>query len=100
MNLLLVISFISLAICLLLIVLLFISLSKQGDERQKFIKEKTTSGTFYVSIILLIVQFVKMLYTEFYLDEVYKGINPLSFLVGITFAYFILLLLNKRRFGA
>lgn len=84
---------------LILIILLLVSLIRGGDERKKFIRNKTISDTFITTVVLLIIQVGQMIYIDFFKGGHYPGLNPLGALAGISFMFLFFLLFNKRRFG-
>ncbi|HJV17804.1 MAG TPA: hypothetical protein VJ546_10565 [Bacillales bacterium] len=99
MNIPILISFILFLFSLWLIVYLFISLSKQGDELQKHIKEKSIIQTFYFTIFyLVIISIPKMVYVDFIKGGNF-GLNPLAILTTISFYFLVSLMINKKKYG-
>jgi predicted PurR-regulated permease PerM len=99
MNTSIFISFIVILIALVLIVYLFISLSKQGDELQKYIKDKSVIQTFYFTIFyLVIISIPKMLYVDFIKGGKF-GLNPFVVLAMISVYFLLSLMINKKKYG-
>ncbi|WP_313427968.1 hypothetical protein [Siminovitchia terrae] len=82
-----------------LITFLLYSLSKQGDERKNYIKQKAMSQTFAVIVGLLIIEVSVSVYASMTNSLGTNGLNPFTFLVTISIVYFVALLINKKRFG-
>ncbi|MBB4826675.1 small-conductance mechanosensitive channel [Sporosarcina luteola] len=82
-----------------LIAFLLFSLTKQGDERKNYIKQKAMSQTFVVIIGVLLIEIAVSVYTSLTDNPGTTGLNPFTFLVTITIVYFVSLIINKKRFG-
>lgn len=99
MNIPVLISFIVILISIGIIILLFISLSQQGDELQKYIKDKSIIETFYFTLFyLVVISFPKMIYFDFIKGGAY-GLNPFVLLATISVYFVIALLFNKKKYG-
>ncbi|NHC43564.1 hypothetical protein G6549_27375 [Bacillus sp. MM2020_1] len=99
MNTSILISFIVISISLGLIVYLFISLSKRGDELQKHIKDKSVIQTFYFTIFyLVIIAIPKMLYVDIIKGDKF-GLNPFAILALISVSFLLSLMINKKKYG-
>ncbi|NHC43215.1 hypothetical protein G6549_25340 [Bacillus sp. MM2020_1] len=99
MNTSILISLMVILISLGLIVYLFISLSKQGDELQKHIKDKSVIQTFYFTIFyLVIISIPKMLYVDFIRGGKF-GLNPFAVLAMISVYFLLALMINKKKYG-
>ncbi|UAC48567.1 hypothetical protein K6959_00750 [Bacillus aquiflavi] len=86
-------------ITIILMILLLYSLSKHGDERKEYIKTKTMSYTFTIIIGLLLTKKGEDVYVSITNSTRTNGFNAYTFLVTITTVYFVVLLINKKRFG-
>ncbi|ATP40001.1 hypothetical protein CSE16_08025 [Solibacillus sp. R5-41] len=88
-----------LAICLILIIITLVSLTRLGDERKKFIKMKAQSYTFIVVIGYLIIEIGENIYKTIWGNGSYTQIGPFSFLVTISGVYLISLFFFKKKYG-
>ncbi|MFR5601204.1 MAG: hypothetical protein ACLTKI_02050, partial [Lachnospiraceae bacterium] len=83
-----------------LILYMFISLGKQGDERRKMIVEKASSQSFWIIVCYLLLciveQVIKVLWK---IDLVQKEINPFVLLTVTSMVYAAALFYNKRKYG-
>ena len=83
------------AIC---IVIMLISISKQGDERRKFILSKTYKPTFLISIGILLADVSYTLFlerfTHFYIED-----TPILYLGVVAIVFTISLFVNKQKHG-
>jgi hypothetical protein len=97
-NTLVLVSFLVLILSISLIVYFFVSLAKQGDERQKYIKDKTIIESFYITLLYLISNVLRMVYTDFIKGGNF-GLNPLAILAVISCTFLIILLKNNKKYG-
>lgn len=88
-----------LAICLILIIITLVSLTRLGDERKKFIKMKAQSYTFIVIIGYLIIEIGENIYKTIWGNGSYAQISPFSLLVTISGVYLISLFFSKKKYG-
>lgn len=94
------IIFSGIILCLLITIgLLILSLSKQGDERNSFIKSKSMSQTFLIMVGFLIIKIGESLYVTFVSGGKVDGINPFIILAVISVVFLISLILNKKKYG-
>ncbi len=89
-----------LLLSLITIVVMFVSLAKQGDERRKTIIEKASTKTFAITLIYLVIRVV------IYLIEVWMeidispdGMNPLVMLSVVSVIYAAFLIHYKKKYG-
>lgn len=71
------------------------SLVKKGDERKNLIQRRAMSGTLAVVIVILIVHIIISLI----LNHQLRGLNPLLSLTIISITFFVLLMINKKKYG-
>lgn len=81
------------------IVIMLLSLSKQGDERRNFIIDKAIKKTFITIITVLMLYIVKDFYVFFIKGLNPNGIEPFSFLSVISIAFALDLLFTKKQYG-
>lgn len=80
-------------------VLMVAALSKEGDERQKFILGKTAAGTFVVTLCVLGAAALRNACTLFLEGQSAEGLPPFLLLSLIAAVFAVLLFINKKRFG-
>lgn len=74
-------------------------LSKEEDERQKFILEKTAAGTFVVTLCVVGAAALRNAAILFLEGQNAEGIPPFLLLSLIAAVFAVLLFINKKRFG-
>ena len=86
--------FIAIYVVLLsLIAFMLFSLSKRGDERSRFIKTKAMSTTFIWTVVILVIETVRVMPNH------HSGTNPLLLLVLVSFIFLVSLIVYKRKYG-
>jgi len=82
------------------IVMMFVSLAKQGDERRKMIVEKASAGTFAVTVLYLLFHIAENIYkvtSKSYMAP--EGMNPFVTLTVIAVIYAFELFFHKKKYG-
>lgn len=99
MNFTIIIFFAILTSMVGVIILALKSILKQGDERRKFIINKTICNTFFIIIGMLLIYIIEYIYSSIVNDVSTKGINPfiLTFIISIIFLF--QLLYTKKKYG-
>lgn len=92
--------FLVLIIILALIVSMFISLSKQGDERRKMIVEKASANTFAITAVYLLFCVAENIYKVVSGKDLSpQGLNPFVTLIVIAIIYTFELFYHKKKYG-
>lgn len=86
-------------LCLLVIITMFVSLGKQGDERRKMIIGKTSANSFIVMALYLLICVIERAINSFAQGLSSEEINPLIMLTILSMVYTIQLLYFKRKYG-
>ncbi len=82
------------------IIIMFVSLAKQGDERRKLIIEKASSKTFAVVIVYLLFCVAESIYNVIADNDLSpEGMNPFITLTVIAVVYAIALTYHKKKYG-
>lgn len=99
-NLILTLFAVFLIISIAVILSMFVSLAKQGDERRNMIIEKASAKTFAVTVLYLLFQIVESLYKIISgTDFSPEGLNPFTTLTVIAAVYAIELMYHKKKYG-
>lgn len=80
-------------VLLILVGWMLYSIAKRGDERSRFIKTKAMSAAFIGTVILLVMEAVRVPASQ------QSGSNPLLLLVLITFIFLVSLIVYKKKYG-
>ena len=88
-----------LLIFLILIVAMFISLAKQGDERRRMIVQTTSANTFAVSVVYILFCAIEGIIRSIAHGEPMEEMNPIVTLTVISIIYSIELFYYKRKYG-
>lgn len=89
-----------LSIAIVLIIAMFVSLAKQGDERRRMIVEKAGASTFAVTILYLLFQLAENIYKVVSgTDLSPAGVNPFTALTVIAVVYAVSLFYHKKKYG-
>ncbi|MBS6954925.1 MAG: hypothetical protein KH230_17040 [Enterocloster asparagiformis] len=88
-----------LLLCLMAIIIMFISLGKQGDERRKLIVEKASAGTFAVTVGYILICVIESLIKSVAHHMSADGMNPFIALAVISVIYIIQLMFFKKKYG-
>lgn len=83
----------------LVIALMIAALSREGDERQRLILEKTAFGTLIVTVCLLGAAALRSGVLVLLEGADPQGISPFLLLSLIAAVFAVLLVVNKKRFG-
>lgn len=82
------------------IIAMFVSLAKQGDERRKTIIEKTSTKTFAVVVMYLLFCIIENIYNVVSKTDLSpEGMNPFITLTVISIIYAIALAYHKKKYG-
>jgi uncharacterized membrane protein len=81
------------AVLLVLIGLMLVSLARRGDERSRLIKSKAMSATFISTVVLLVVETVRVQAVR------QEGTNPFWLLVAVSLLFLVFLMIYKKKFG-
>lgn len=82
------------------IVMMFVSLAKQGDERRKMIVEKASAGTFAATVLYLLFHIAENIYKVIsQTDMTPEGMNPVVTLTVIAVIYAFELIYHKKKYG-
>lgn len=84
--------------CWAVIVAVFVSMARQGDERRKLIVGKAAASSFPVVLVYLVFHVGKDLYLSLTGGEP-QGVNPFSTLLVFSLLYAVELIYYKRKFG-
>ena len=83
-----------------IIIIMFVSLTKQGDERRKMIVEKASAQTFAVTVLYLLFCIAKNIYKVVSgTDMAPEGMNPFVTLTVIAVIYMFELIYHKKKYG-
>lgn len=87
-------------ITIVVIISMFVSLSKQGDERRKMIVEKASAKTFTVTILYLLFCIAENMYKVVSRTDLSpEGLNPFITLTVIAMIYAVILVHHKKKYG-
>ncbi len=82
------------------IIAMFVSLARQGDERRRTIIEKASTKTFAVTILYLLFCIAENIYKVASGSDLSpEGMNPFVTLTVIAVIYAIELIYHKKRYG-
>lgn len=81
------------------IAVMFVSISKAGDERRRHIVEKACGGTFLITLGMLIISVMENLVLVFLLQREIHRINPFILLMVISVVYAVQLVYYRKKFG-
>ena len=99
-NLSLALFFVFLIVMLALIVFMFISLGKQGDERRKMIVEKASTKTFAITVGYLLFCIAENIFKVVSgKDLSIQNMNPFVTLTVIAMIYTLELFYHKKKYG-
>ena len=99
-NLVLTLFAVFLIITTAVIIAMFVSLAKQGDERRKMIVEKASAKTFAVTVLYLMFCFVENIYKVVSRSDLSpEGLNPFIVLTVIAVIYAVELIYHKKKYG-
>ena len=87
-----------LLIFLILIVAMFISLARQGDERRRMIVQTASANTFSVTVLYLLFCFIEGIVRSVAQGEPIENMNPIVTLTVISIIS-IELFYYKRKYG-
>jgi len=86
--------FIAIFVVLLsLIGFMLVSLAKRGDERSRFIKTTAMSTTFLWTVVILVIETVRVQLSD------NAETNPFLLLVLVSFIFLVSLIVYKRKYG-
>jgi len=86
--------FIAIFVVLLsLIGFMLVSLAKRGDERSRFIKMTAMSTTFLWTVVILVIETVRVQSSD------NAETNPFLLLVLVSFIFLVSLIVYKRKYG-
>lgn len=88
-----------LLIFLILIVAMFISLARQGDERRRMIVQTASANTFSVTVLYLLFCAIEGVVRSIVRGEPMEEMNPIVTLTVISIIYSIELFYYKRKYG-
>lgn len=89
-----------LVLSIAVIIVMFVSLAKQGDERRKTIIEKASTKTFAIVVVYLLLCIIKNIYNVVsQTDSSSEGMNPFITLTVISVVYAIELAYHKKKYG-
>lgn len=80
-------------------IIMFISLGKQGDERRKAIVQKSSSNTFIITVLYILFCIVENIFLSIRQSRPIESMNPIVLLTTISIIYVAQLLYYKRKFG-
>lgn len=85
---------------LALIIAMFVSLGKQGDERRKIIVEKSSTNTLAVAVLYLLFCVIENIVNVLTRRDLSPdGMNPFITLTVIALIYATLLVYFKKKYG-
>lgn len=88
-----------LLIFLILIVAMFISLARQGDERRRMIVQTASANTFSVTVLYLLFCAIEGVVRSIVRGEPMEEMNPIVTLMTIAITYTFELFYFKRKYG-
>ena len=88
-----------LLIFLILIVAMFISLARQGDERRRMIVQTASANTFAVTVVYILFCAIEGVVRSIVRGEPMEEMNPIVTLTVISIIYSIELFYYKRKYG-
>lgn len=88
-----------LLIFLILIVAMFISLARQGDERRRMIVQTTSANTFAVTVVYILFCAIEGVVRSIVRGEPMEEMNPIVTLMTIAITYTFELFCFKRKYG-
>ena len=88
-----------LLIFLILIVAMFISLARQGDERRRMIVQTASANTFAVTVLYLLFCAIEGVVRSIVRGEPMEEMNPIVTLMTIAITYTFELFYFKRKYG-
>lgn len=88
-----------LLIFLILIVAMFISLARQGDERRRMIVQTTSANTFAVTVVYILFCAIEGVVRSIVRGEPMEEMNPIVTLMTIAITYTFELFYFKRKYG-
>lgn len=88
-----------LLIFLILIVAMFISLARQGDERRRMIVQTASANTFAVTVVYILFCAIEGVVRSIVRGEPMEEMNPIVTLMTIAITYTFELFYFKRKYG-
>ena len=88
-----------LLIFLILIVAMFISLARQGDERRRMIVQTASANTFAVTVVYILFCAIEGVVRSIVRGEPMEEMNPIVTLMTIAINYTFELFYFKRKYG-
>ena len=88
-----------LLIFLILIVAMFISLARQGDERRRMIVQTASANTFSVTVVYILFCAIEGVVRSIVRGEPMEEMNPIVTLMTIAITYTFELFYFKRKYG-
>lgn len=88
-----------LLIFLILIVAMFISLARQGDERRRMIVQTASANTFAVTVVYILFCAIEGVVRSIVRGEPMEEMNPIVTLMTIAITYAFELFYFKRKYG-
>ena len=99
-NLVLALFAIFLIITIVVIIAMFVTLAKQGDERRKMIIERASAKTFIVTVLYLLGCIAENIYKVVSRKDLSpEGRNPFITLTVIAMIYAVILIYHKKKYG-
>lgn len=99
-NFALAISAVFLIVTVAVIIFMFVSLAKQGDERRKKIVETASTSTLFATVFYLLFSIIENIYKVVSRKDLSpEGMNPFIVLTVVSVIYVISLIYYKKKYG-